>query len=299
MERTSALRNACYFAAGIGFLSLAKAKSIVRGYSTPKPFALTDTERCIDYDLRTVDAWLRALASYSGGAVAGQHVLELGPGSDLGVGLTLLARGASSYTACDVHDLATRAPGAFYDALLARLQQSVPGTDLALLRQALDGVGRNDSALRYRVLPSFDLTAAAAPGSIDLVFSQAAFEHFDDVDDVVGQLTTVCRPGAVLIAEIDLKTHSRWVRDHDPNNIYRFPDPVYRTFRFRGSPNRMRPYQYRRIFERHGWKAVRITPLTQLDSVHGSSGMAGRFTGEENQMEYLTILLSATRGPGF
>jgi hypothetical protein len=63
------------------------------------------------------------------------------------------------------------------------------------------------------------------------------------------------------VAEIDLKTHSRWIRDHDPNNIYRYSNAIYRALWFRGIPNRVRPYEYRAIFEAHGWTNVRITPL--------------------------------------
>jgi SAM-dependent methyltransferase len=292
------LREAWYYTAGIGFLALAKAKNAAKGYSTPKPFDLTDADRCIRYDMQVVDGWLKGLASYTGNGMflAGRSVLELGPGSDLGVGLVLLARGAAQYSACDVHDLATRAPRNFYETLFTRLHE-VYGADSATLRGELDALRTGaPRRLRYTVQPSFDLNAAIAPDSIDLVVSQAAFEHFDDVESVVSQLSSVCRPGAVIVAEIDLKTHSRWIRDKDPNNIYRYPDPLYRAFSFRGSPNRVRPYQYRSAFERCGWTDIRITPLTQVaPSGPGANGMSRRFADTRNQMDYLTIMLCATK----
>ena len=73
----------------------------------PKPFQLSDTERCIAYDLKVVDEWLSHLKTYTGkdGGLRDKHVLELGPGSDLGVGVYLLAKGAAGYNACDVNDL--------------------------------------------------------------------------------------------------------------------------------------------------------------------------------------------------
>jgi SAM-dependent methyltransferase len=286
------LRNAWYFTAGIGFLVLAKAKHVVRGYSTPKPFDISETERCIAYDRHVVEDWLRELARYTGSAsIIGKNILELGPGSDLGVGILLLARGALKYNACDVHDLIRATPERFYEALFAQLAGSA---DIAVLRDELEKLRAGmPSALNYRVQGDFDLTAAIEGKTIDVVFSQAAFEHFDDVDAVIGQLSMVCRSGAVLVAEIDLKTHSRWIRDKDPNNIYRYPPLIYDALRFRGTPNRVRPYQYRQILERHGWTDVQITPRTRLPDSAPTSGMYRRFATEINDMQYLTILLSA------
>lgn len=41
------LRNSFFYVAGIGFLALAKAKNILKGYSSPKPFDISESERCI------------------------------------------------------------------------------------------------------------------------------------------------------------------------------------------------------------------------------------------------------------
>ena len=299
VKRNLSLRDAWYYTAGIGFLALAKAKNLARGYSTPKPFDLSDAARCIDYDLKVVEGWMRGLASYTGDGtfLAGRNVLELGPGSDLGVGIVLLARGAGSYNACDVNALAKHAPRSFYEALFARLAQAYPTGDIERLRAELDALEAGvPSKLRYTVRESLDLAAAVGTGTMDLVVSQAAFEHFDDVESVVRELSRVCRPGAVLVAEIDLKTHSRWIRDRDPNNIYRYPDVIYDAFHFRGSPNRVRPHQYREVFECCGWTNIHVSPLTRLDAAcHGSNGMSLRFADAVNQMDYLTILLCATK----
>lgn len=292
------LRDAGFFAAGLGFLALAKAKHGLRGYSSPKPFDLSQTDRCVAYDMQVVADWLRELARYSGAEadLRGKNILELGPGSDLGVGLLLLARGAASYNACDVHDLAKHAPPAFYEALFAALPKSATA-DITSLREALrEAIAGQPTRLNYVVRSDFDIAAAFGSASIDMVFSQAAFEHFDDIEAVVRRLTSVCRPGARIVAEIDLKTHSRWVRDHDPNNIYRFPDPLYNIFHFRGSPNRVRPYQYAQAFERNGWIDIQMRPLTQVQGANGlSAGLSKRFRSEVNQMNHLTIAFCARK----
>lgn len=292
-----AARDFSMYLAGLAFLGLAKAKHVLQGYSSPKPFSIAETERCIDYDVSVVDGWLGYLATYTGadGALGGKDVLELGPGSDLGVGVYLLAKGAAAYNACDVHDLIHRAPPAFYSALLDRIAGLHGAVDRDFLLAQVEGARGDSTQLRAVIRSDFDLVAAFGAGSIDLVFSQAAFEHFDDVPRTIEQLSTVCKKGAIIVAEIDLKTHSRWIRDRDPNNIYRYPGAIYRAFHFRGSPNRLRPYQYRQHFERHGWTDVSITPIEHRTDAQSTTGMSRPFRDPINQLDVLSIVLCARK----
>lgn len=286
------------YAAGLGFLTLAKAKNVLTGYSSPKPFQLTESERCIAYDLKVVDEWLSHLQAYAGrqADVAHKAVLELGPGSDLGVGLYLLARGAACYNACDVNDLMKGVPAEFYARLIDRIAAIEGTAPASFLRTEIDAARAGAaSRLRLAVRSDFDFAAAFGPDSIDLVFSQAAFEHFDDIDHTVERLTRVCKPGALIVAEIDLKTHSRWIRDKDPNNIYRYSDAVYERFRFRGIPNRVRPYQYREIFQKHGWVDVTITPLEQVGASPPAFSANKRFAHARNELGYLSIVFCARK----
>jgi hypothetical protein len=291
------MRNAFMYAAGIGFLALAKAKNVLRGYTSPKTFQLSEAERSIAYDLKVVDEWLAQLKTYTGrdGLLRDKNVLELGPGSDLGVGLYLLAKGAAGYNACDVNDLMQHVPSSFYDRLIARIGAVEGAADTELLKSQLAlARGGSKSRLRLAVRPDFDLVAEFGPGSIDLVFSQAAFEHFDDVVKTIEQLSIVCKPGALIVAEIDLKTHSRWIRDKDPNNIYRYSNAVYNSFWFRGIPNRVRPYRYRAIFEAHGWVDVSIVPLESTNSRHQFAADR-QFQDARNQLELLSVMFCARK----
>ncbi len=283
--------------AGIGFLALAKAKNLLRGYSSPRPFQIADIERCISYDIKVVEEWLTQLASYRAGtSLNGKSILELGPGEDMGVGVYLLAKGAAMYNACDVHNLTGRAPPNFYTALLDRIEAVHPAVERRVLQSQVDDARQGKpSKLRVVVRSDFNLVSSFAAGSIDLVFSQAAFEHFEDMDRTARELAVVCKPGAVMVAEIDLKTHSRWIRDQDPNNIYRYSDSLYRAFGFRGMPNRVRPYQYRQIFERNGWGDVSITPIEFTRAPPQAGAMARQFRDPRNQLDFLSIVLCATR----
>ena len=92
----------------------------------------------------------------------------------------------------------------------------------------------------------------------------------------------------MIVAEVDLMTHSRWIREKDPLNIYRYPQWLYRLFYFRGQPNRVRPSRYREAFQRLGWN-VNITPVSKAKTVPSS-------LRNIDCPDYLTILIEGSAG---
>ena len=293
-------RNAFFYMAGIVFLALAKAKNIVKGYSSPKPFDISEIDRCIAYDIGIVDHWLSLLRehTHANGSLTDKNVLELGPGSDLGIGIYLLSKGCYQYNTCDVNDLMESTPDDFYEQLFKRLESMDSQTEIDSLRRELrEAKAGKPSRLNYVVRDDFDIVSAFGEATVDLVFSHAAFEHFDDIASTISELSVVCKPGAILVAAIDLRTHSRWIRDKDPNNIYRYPSYLYDAFWFRGIPNRVRPYQYKEALERFGWTDISIAPLSRLsDQNRGGSAVNNAFADDKNQMDYLSIVICARKG---
>lgn len=294
------LRNTFFYMAGIAFMALSRVKYILKGYSTPKPYGISDYEKCIEYDIHVVEQWLSYLQKYTHIANfhVGKNILELGPGSDLGAGIYLLSKGCSQYNACDVNDLMKSTTENFYEHFFRKLENINDQANIdSLKRELKETLKGNPSRLNYVVRNDFDIVSTFGKATVDLVFSQAAFEHFDNIDATISQLSAACKPGAILISEIDLITHSRWIRDKDPNNIYRYPSYIYNTFWSRGSPNRVRPFQYKETFDRFGWTDISIIPIKKLNG-HDSnySGMNKTFADDKNQMDYLTIMLCATKG---
>lgn len=296
------IRNFAMFMAGLVFLLLAKLKNMVRGYATPKSFGIRLQDQCFDYDTQVVDKWLAVLRDQAPGGVAsirGRKLLELGPGSDLGIGMILRARGAAQYTAFDVNALDAKVSDGFYVYFAERLQQQVAAVDApALLEEVRMARAGRGSTLRYVVRSDFNLVGALPAGDMEIVFSNAAFEHFDDVATTAQQLFEVCAPGAVVVICIDLQTHSRWIREVDPNNIYRYPAWLYRLFHFRGIPNRLRPSDYAALFSAAGWQDLRILrdDVLAADDVRADvSGMNQRFRGNPDEMRALSVTLIARR----
>lgn len=298
-----AIRNWVYFYAGIVFLVLAKGKNMVGGYSSPKTFSIDETKKCIEYDVNVVDCWLSHLQDYVSAdkidAIQGKSVLELGPGSDLGIGLYLLEKGASEYNAVDVNNLVQSVPDSFYEEFFSHLRSKGKAVNEPFLRMELEKLRRGDNdKLNYVCRKDFNILSALGARKVDVIVSQAAFEHFDDINETIASLSKVAETGAVAVLLVDLKTHSRWIRAKDPVNIYRYPAWLYRLFYFRGIPNRVRPYQYKNAFERHGWGNLKIEPAGLLSDDGYESVkryVSKEFQLEKNQMNYLSVWICATK----
>jgi hypothetical protein len=284
-----------YHAVGLVLLFLAQLKHTIEGYKTPKPIRMND-EQCIKYDIDIADGWLSALEKYAGaGCLTAADLLELGPGSDLGTGLYLISKGAQTYCAIDAFGLATSAPRKLYEKLISQISKSKEGSEGVGLRETLAGaIWGPTKRIDYIVSPRFDICTSLRGRCFDIIFSNAAFEHFESVEQTIVDISSIARKGATLVCGVDLMTHSRWIRQRDPNNIYRYPDWVYRMFRFKGVPNRVRPHQYKVLLEKNGWTNVTITPDLRLYNFN-TRYLARRFRDPINQMDFLTITICATK----
>ncbi len=284
-----------YKIVGAVFLIFSRIKYLLLGYTSPKPLSIDD---CIAYDNKTVNLWLFYLALYTEkeNYLADKNVLELGPGTGIGEGLRLLSKGAFRYNAVDVNRLVDDVPDFFYDRFLEYLKKSDENVDIEYLRREVEKyAGDRGDKLNYICREDFDLVSPFGEETIDIVFSFAAFEHFDDVEETARQLSVICRPGAVLIAQIDLQTHTRWIRHIDPNNIYRFGESFYKFVHFRGIPNRVRPFRYKEIFTKWGWQNVKTAPLTHIRDKNKKIKLNIQFEDDCNQMDCLSIMLCARK----
>jgi hypothetical protein len=292
MER--ALRNLAMTALGLGFLGLAWGKSKLNGYTTPNNVDRSDEDGQIAYLLDIFAALRRFMPPDFD--LRGRDVLELSPGASRGNGVLFLALGARSYHAIDVFDLAGAEDPAFY----ARLLDRFPYGSAADRERALSiACGPGCRAFGYMVGRDFDIPRLAEGRRFDLIVSCAAFEHYDSPARSIAAITRVARRGCATIHIIDLQTHSRWIRERDPNNIYRYPEALYRLFAFPGQPNRQRPADYIREFDGAGWSDVRFVPSrTIARSLREASlsGLAAPFARRDD----MTILDGAltARYPG-
>lgn len=290
-----------YYWLGIAVQAAKKIKHcIVSGYTSPRSFSSASFEQAVEHDVSVVARWTEYLSIYTGDAsVKGKKVLELGPGPDLGTGMILVWKGAKQYTAVDAYPLALKASGRLYELLLEYLEDSGRGAvTLDFLRASLhDAVTKRDGVLRYCVDERFTFNGIEQ-NSADIVFSNAAFEHFDDVAATLRQLSRIVVSGGVLIALIDLLTHHPWLRARDPLNIYRYSKGVYNCMRYEASPNRVRPHAYEALLKECGWKNVCLYPLERLPAQYMhcvAPRLDKQFWDPQCTMDVAAVMLCAAR----
>ena len=292
------LINGFYFLAGIPFLILAKIKNTFVGY-TPKPFSTDEALKCSIYNIEVVEDWLKQLSDYQNedgnSLIKNKTILELGPGSDLGIGLYLLSKGVKKYYAIDVYELASQENSAFYNVFFEHLKSLGINTE-SLAEELSKALNKKEENLNFICQQDFDIAKALKDEKIDIFFSNAAFEHFENIEQTIKGISTIASDNAVLVISIDLITHSRWIREKDPNNIYRYPKWLYKLLTTKSSPNRVRPYQYKQILKDNGWGNITVQVLDGQDDINNSTKyLSKEFKDSKNDMNCYTVGICATR----
>jgi SAM-dependent methyltransferase len=262
---TSSLRHILWNYAmhliGFVYLLLAYSKSKLKGYTTPTVFGNDDLSAIAKHSEHVFLLWKRALQNYVSDPMpfTGKKVLELGPGDSLATGMLIAFEKSEYYDAFDMYPLACSTPVDLYTNVLPGVSGVKDVGDLSdLVWNAIQG--KSNYRFSYVVDPEFNLSKMARGRDYDLIVSCATFEHLDFVEQTIQQLSRIAKPGCVLCAVIDFQTHSRWIREKDPNNIYRYSDFIYKLFYFPGQPNRVRPIEYINYLRKFGWTDIRIVP---------------------------------------
>lgn len=284
-----ALRNLLFKIIGAFILFAVWAKHRLTGYRKPNTVSEDDRNARIGYVHDVVHSWLRFMPRDV--SVTGRSVLELGPGSSLATGSLLLAHGAASYTAVDAFRLAGDETVDFRRDAVRRFDGALLEEDVRAAEAAMTGTS---GAFRYHVDPGFDIPVLCGDQTFDLILSCAAFEHFDTIETTINGLTKVARSGCVSLHIVDLQTHTNAIRERDPNNIYRFSPWFYSLLAFPGQPNRKRPIDYVRAFEKNGWTDIQVIaaksiPPEKRDLL--TAGLGSPFDRPEMEMHILDLVI--------
>ncbi len=255
------------------------------------------------YPLTVFHQHLTALEPLRGNLL-GADVLEIGPGSNLGVGLLALLAGANSATCIDSAALARKERLVDLYLALVKTAATYPETYLvapALLeraRQDPEGLARELlGRVSYRAPLDFAKNTLPA-ASLDVICSHTCFEHFADPAGVIAQIARLLRPGGVTSHQIDLRDH----RDFDhPLEFLTYNETLWRLANSnhpQAVRTRWRAAQYRAAFEKYGLEVVYLE-VTHKMAV--TEEMRRRFARRFRQMDLadlgiLSLLLVARKG---
>jgi len=242
---------------GLFLRILNKIRHTILGYKTPRMFSATVIEQSITYVLKVTEQWEAAISAYTGisNVFENKNILELGPGPDLGTGLILIAKGAKSYTAFDKFNLLGQSTTLFYETLLNHLKKYPYFEKAKSLVENLKKKKFSNNFF-YIVSPTYNFNKLQT--KYDLIVSQAVMEHFEKPFEIIKKLYQKMKKNGIIFGEVDLGTHTRILRDIDPINLYRYSDKIWKLLKFKGSPNRNLPFEYKNMLINAGFKDVNI-----------------------------------------
>lgn len=260
MERYLKYSGILYVLGSIAFF-INKMRGIIKSYSTPRPFSMSNIEKNVNYVLRVVNRWQTVAQDYfmEESPFYNKHVLEIGPGPDLGTGIILLAMGAQSYQAIDLFPLALSTPQIFYDILFDKISKfPFAARAKEIFKRYLKE--KYIDEFSYRTV-TFPYLTELSHKIYDVIVSQAVWEHIADPESTLESLQRYAGKNAIFLNEVDLSTHTRIIKDIDPLNILRYSDKIYNKLAYPGIPNRWRASDYSALSERIGLKEVKILPI--------------------------------------
>ncbi len=223
-----------------------------------------------EYPLTVFHQHSTVLAPLRKDCLMNADVLEIGPGSNLGVSILMLLAGAKSVTCLDAVPLAlSKSSQALYPALVARAAQFpdtylVAPTLLERARQDPEGLAR-ELLKRINYRAPEDIGATTLPdASQDFIFSHSCFEHFADPTGAIDQIARLLRPGGIASHQIDLRDHRNFDR---PLDFLAHSDLAWRMATSHAPHrvrNRWRVSEYRAGFEKPGLEVVYIEAVHRI-----------------------------------
>ena len=236
-------------------------------------------ESAVAYIQRTFDDYVR-YGSLTEEVLQGAHLLEIGPGDNIGAGLRFLARGAARYTTLD--KFFSRRDPAHERETYERLRETLPAGE----RERFDGAVTLSPALafapeRVQAIYGHEAQKAAdlfAPGSFDGILSRAVLHEIYEAEAALQALDRVLKPGGWMVHKIDLRDDGLFsARGYSPLEFLTISGPVYWLMAYDTDKTCRRPLPfYRDLLRRMGYEArFTITGIVEASGYKGVENPAG------------------------
>jgi len=267
------LKNTFCYITGLSIAIINRFRHKIIGYGPTKNITVRKIYKNIKYDYQVINNFEKRIQNIFGHehSFKNKKILEIGPGTDLGTGLFLKARGAKIYTAVDPFKMLC-ANKKFYSQIIKFLENKI-GVNKnfeELIKKIYLAIKNNQKEIK---LPDFQYLNISAEKmatcltiKYDIILSQAVLEHINNIGEAFKQMFDVLKNKGMICHEIDFKTHTRFIKNIDPLNLLRYNKKIYDNISFVGSPNRLRINDYCCLARNAGFTNIKIIILDKLNN---------------------------------
>ena len=247
--------------------------------------------------------WTKHIAQYmdATGASIPRTVVEIGPGSTLGAGLSALLTGARRYFAFELVQHTTVAENLevlkeiahmikaregvrnargfpnythvlndqmFADRFFTEkiLKKSLSARSIKSIARALKG-NPSDHTIRYTAPWEDQRIYGPLKDKVDFIFSHSVMEHVADIDQAYRIMAIICKPGGGMSHQIDFRSHGL----SRPWDNYRAMSDEEWSNVCEGRPytiNREPPSRHIERIKKNGFQIVRLLPKGMVNSIN-------------------------------
>jgi glycosyltransferase involved in cell wall biosynthesis/SAM-dependent methyltransferase len=216
-------------------------------------------ERDVKYALATANIWIDILP---GGEefLKGKKVMEIGPGINFGSILTLACHGAEVLvTDRFLTPWDPEYHPKFYALLRESLAERWPAMDLSTLDKIIsERQYPRESICAYTC--SLEKLSGVPDQSVDLVISNAVFEHLYDVESAFSHLARITKPGGLGLHQVDFRDHRDYSRPLEYLLLSKKEFSIEFRERHGECGNRFRPREMWHVFESVGFEVKEFRP---------------------------------------
>ncbi|MFW6127209.1 MAG: class I SAM-dependent methyltransferase [Thermodesulfobacteriota bacterium] len=227
-------------------------------------FSQEAIQRDVEKSLISSNAYLNILLDGLQ-TIKGKKVLEIGPGTNFGLILSLACHGAQALVADRF--LAPWDPDyhpRFYALLRDRLINRWPSIDTTPLDMVLSQGGYPRESISLYPY-SLEELSELPDESVDVIISNAVLEHLYDLKSAFTYLARITKPGGLDIHTVDFRDHRDFSR---PLEYLLLSDKEFaRGFKecHGEHGNRYRPQEMRQLFEQVGFTIKSLQPISVVE----------------------------------
>jgi SAM-dependent methyltransferase len=216
------------------------------------------SEKSVAYINRQFDDYFR-YGKITPDYLAGKHILEGGPGDNLGVGLLFLAHGAARVVAMD--KFYSKQDGDQQKKIYIKLREQLDEAQKKRYDAAVD-LSKDVVFNEELIKPAYgsgmeEFGDVFEANSFDMVVSRGVVQEIYDTARVFRGIDKVLRPGGLQMHKIDLRDYGTFSSNgHHPLTFLTLSDTVYAMMAKNSDrPSRKTFDSYRKLMKEYGYNA--------------------------------------------